>query len=113
MKPNLDSLPLELRQRIVSLGSFEAWHSISLVNRTLYQTCNDINVVKALVDNRNGHGGQAWNYPHLAGQPLSVWRHYALADSKTNGLCIRDVLLRPDASTLLWAPQLLATKRKP
>ena len=113
MKPNLESLPIELRQRIISFGSYETLCNVSLVNKAFHQMCNSTSVVKAIVDNSHGEGGQPWSYPHLTGhEDTTVWKSYAMADSKARGTSIRDVLLQANATNLLWAPQLMATKRR-
>lgn len=108
----LDSLPLELREKIVSLGSYETLLQLSRTNRALHQACSSTHVVKAILHNHNGCGGQKWRYPRLLmDDPVSEWARYALADLKANEAGSNGGRVAPYSRAMLWAPQLMALQR--
>ncbi|CAD6574884.1 MAG: hypothetical protein ASARMPRED_006960 [Alectoria sarmentosa] len=103
----LDGLPVEILGRIASIGTCEAALALSKVNRILHTACNDRLVYKAILDNRNGNGGQEWQHriPLSMESPVSSWARYALADSRA----AQDYTVSLEPRTFAsWAPQLMA-----
>ncbi|KAL8671946.1 MAG: hypothetical protein Q9168_003572 [Polycauliona sp. 1 TL-2023] len=107
--PRLDTLPLELRERIVSLGSFPTLLQISLTNKALRQACQSVSVIKAILHNRNGCGGAVWHVPYLSTEaPVEDWARYALAEYRATYLTRTQYpdLVR-QGKEMSWLPQLM------
>lgn len=110
--PRLDTLPLELREKIVAFGSYATLRDISLTSRALYQACRSLPVIKAILYNHNGCGGRKWRYPCLPVEaPFSDWARYALADLKTTETVSDLTVLSMYGDSMLWAPQLMLLQR--
>ena len=112
----LDTLPLELREKIVSLGSITTLSQISLTSRALHQACQSLSVTKAILHNNNGYGGRKWRYPCLPlDAPTSDWARWALADLEAHELSTGsnsgEVVLGLRQQN--WAPQLMILQRAP
>ena len=60
---HLEKIPIEVQQRVVSLGSFDSYLSLSSTSKSLRKACDDRIVIKDIVDNRNGFNGPFWQYP--------------------------------------------------
>lgn len=108
----LDALPVEVLQRIASLGPCESTFALLRVNKAIYYACNDRQVFRAIVRNCNGHLGPDWTTVPLSNDsPMSSWARYALADSKARQWAAKsptDVV----SLGLRWAPQLMASSRE-
>ncbi|KAL8902420.1 MAG: hypothetical protein Q9207_004728 [Kuettlingeria erythrocarpa] len=108
MGPRLDTLPLELREKIVAFGSYATLRNLSLTNRALYQACRSRAVIKAILYNHNGRGGRKWRYPCLPVEaPFSHWARYALADLKATETVSDVTVLSRYGDSMRWAPQLM------
>lgn len=115
MPVRLDCLPVEVIQRIASYGACESVLTLTRVNKTLCTACNDRQVFRAILRNRNGYGGPRWdNIPLSNDSPTSSWARYALADSKAGELAAKDqrsqTSLPPGFH--LWIPQLVLSSRE-
>ena len=109
-RSNIDTLPLELREKIVSFTSFSQLLSIKLVSKALLQACESTAVLKQLINNRNSHGGPIWQHSHLSAESThDQWARYALADDKA--FYIRLWEAEFDDNTMRYLPQLVVTKR--
>ena len=110
----VDNLPVEILQRVASYLPATAALRFLRVNRSIYKACNDRQVFKAIVNNRNAYDGPIWTtIPLSADSPTSAWARYAVADLKarrwrperhSSPTIIRDVVR--------WAPQLMSAGRK-
>ena len=114
-RASLDKLPLELLQRIISLGPCESILSLTKVNRNIHRACNDRQVFKAVIKTCNSFDGPEWkSIPLSNDSPLSAWARYALADSKARQWPTEypKGLAELRSSFLAWAPQLMAASRE-
>ncbi len=114
--PRLDTLPLELREKIVSLGSIKTLFQISLTSRALHQACQSLSVTKAILYNHNGYGGRKWRYPCLPlDAPVSDWAQWALADLEAQQTSCNTESnsneVELERRQLYWAPQLMVLQR--
>ncbi len=80
----LDSIPVEIIQRIASFSPCESVLALLRVNRRLYKACNDDAVFKAVIRNGNGQNIiQPWDSDLLSQTASrSGWARFALADSR-------------------------------
>ena len=113
-KPDLGTLPAELQERVFSFCSFRTLLRLSLTNKAIHHNTGGAPVIRAIINNRQGRGGQVWRYPYpTAESPSSVWARYALADDKAGLEVPLGMLFRCCKDAMLWAPQLLALQRNP
>jgi len=111
----LDSLPVEVIQRIAGYSTAESVLNLLKVNRKLYSTCDDDLVFKAVI--RNGNGDPAatpWNIDSLS-HIKTGWARLAIADARAR--CWANV--KPDheyysqlsrENILKWVAQLIALR---
>lgn len=111
----LDTLPIELLRRICSFGLCESALTLLKVNRRLHQACNDRQVFKSIIENRNGYGGKCWTYlPLTLSSSVENWARYALADSKARRLMDGDGEwddTNGKEGVDDWLPKLMASQR--
>jgi len=115
MPLKLDSLPVEIIQRIASNGPSESALTLSRTNRCLSRACNDRQVFKSILRNRNGFGGPNWiPVPLSSDAPTSSWARYALADSRAGQWAAGDWEYQAalPVDFLVWAPQLMSSCRE-
>ena len=75
----LDELPVEILERIASLGPCQSALTLLKVNRTIHRACNDSQVFRNILSD---NAEPPWNtIPLPAEAPASSWARYALADS--------------------------------
>ena len=115
MRFEFDDLPVEIIQRIASHGSCESALALARVSRTLHRACNDRQVFKAILRNRNGYGGPSWDNVPLSNDSSTLsWARYALADSIAGEWAAKDSADRDEVppSFAAWLPQLMCNSRK-
>ena len=101
----ISDLPVELLQRVASFAATcDSIFSLSRVNRRLREACLDDAVLKNWFKYRRD---AIFNFA-LDYDPVdrSVWRRFALAETKA------DKAMREVDDFVTWAPQLLALHRK-
>lgn len=100
--PKLDSLPVEILQRIASYGPCESALALLRVSKAFHGACNNRHVFKSILIDCNGFGGPPWrSIPLSAESPTSSWARYAFADSKAKQLLTNQPLYRHGDSEAL------------
>lgn len=114
MPLKLDDLPVEIIQRIASLGPSDSALALLRVNKHLNKACNDRQVFREVIENGNGYDLAAWDNVLLPDDAsASIWARYALADLRAREWFCKDVADQvplPNDS-LTWMPQLASCFR--
>lgn len=116
MPYKLHNLPIEIIQRIASLGPCESALTLLRVNKCLNKACDDRQVFKEIIRNGNGYGLPVWDAVPLSNDaPASSWARYALADLKAREWFCKDVAdqLSLPTNSSAWMPQLASCFRMP
>jgi hypothetical protein len=122
----LDTLPLEIIQRIATEGSCKEVIALRRVCRALHHACSDVIIMKRILDQsyiRSSASAQssrsAWYDGALSLEtPFSSWARYALAHEQFEQLLTTDVGFKhgeghlTERQTASWMPQLLALRCK-
>lgn len=123
----LDALPTEVKQRIITIGSCENALKIRHVSKSWKEITSDPLMYKAMIESNT----DGWSTIPLAlDAPWSSWARYALADARASDLATwiddnektRNLDSQPPASLTLpkgvnkmiydWVPQLVTSQRK-
>lgn len=110
----LDGLPIEIIQRIATFCDCISVFELSKTNKILYEACNDRQVFKVIIENRNGYDGPVWDsIPITSESSRDVWARWALADLKGRQW-LHDQWLGTSIQQqrfLSWAPLLMTRSR--
>jgi hypothetical protein len=108
----LDTLPVEVIQRIAGCSTAESVLNLLKVNRKLHSACDDDLVFKAVIRNGNGHPtATPWNINSFS-HTQTGWARLAIADSRARAWPSSKEEIYSDQLSIKniskWAPQLIA-----
>lgn len=111
----LDRLPVEIIQCIAAFCACISVFELSKTNKVMYEACNDRQIFKVIIENRNGYDGPVWDsIPLTAEFSRDAWARWALADLKGRQWLPDQGLKTPiqQQRFLSWAPLLMTRSRK-
>jgi hypothetical protein len=112
----LDTLPVEIIQRIAAFGPCESTLTLLKVNRKIHVACNNSFVFRSIIESGNDSSTDLpiWRcVPLSLDIPASSWARYALADSKAAQLSkSNNIYWDETLGFVRWGPHLIALRRE-